>query len=114
MIILWDKVKNKYMPIIKSAIKKVRKDKKRTARNKVRENVLKSLIKKARSEKTPKALTAVFSALDKAVKVNLIHKNKANRLKSRLSLAQLKTNTPDKSKAKTKKITLKRKAARKK
>ncbi len=73
------------MPIIKSAIKKVRKDKTRTARNKKRDLILKSLIKKVRMNKTAKDLQAVFSALDKAAKVKLIHPNKAARLKSRLS-----------------------------
>lgn len=73
------------MPIIKSAIKKVRKDKTRTARNKKRELALRALIKKARTTKSSKDLQAAFSALDKAAKVNLIHKNKASRLKSRLS-----------------------------
>lgn len=73
------------MPIIRSAIKKVRKDKTRTARNKKRETALKSLIKKARVTKNAKNLQAVFSALDKAAKVHLIHPNKAARLKSRLS-----------------------------
>lgn len=73
------------MPIIKSAIKKVRKDKIRTARNKKRETGYKSLIKKVRTTKAAKDLQAVFSALDKAAKVKLIHPNKAARLKSRLS-----------------------------
>jgi len=73
------------MPIIKSAIKKLRKDRKRTIRNKARKENLKALIKKVRIEKTPENLQAVFSALDKAAKTNLIHKNKASRLKSRLS-----------------------------
>ncbi len=73
------------MPIIKSAIKKVRKDKIRTARNKKRELALKAAVKKARVTKSAKDIQAAFSALDKAAKVNLIHKNKANRLKSRLS-----------------------------
>lgn len=73
------------MPIIKSAIKKVRKDKTRTARNKKREVNLKSLIKKARTSKTAKDLQTAFSALDKAAKVKLIHPNKSARLKSRLS-----------------------------
>ncbi len=73
------------MPIIKSAIKKVRKDKTRTARNKKRENALKQAVKKARVTKTPKTLQAAFSALDKAAKVHLIHPNKSARLKSRLS-----------------------------
>ena len=73
------------MPIIKSAIKKLRKDRKRTVLNKAKKENLKALIKKARVNKTPENLRAVFSALDKAAKVNLIHKNKAARLKSRLS-----------------------------
>ncbi len=78
------------MPIIKSAIKKVRKDKTRTARNKKRALDLKSLIKKVRNSKTDKTLQAVFSALDKAAKVKLIHPNKAARLKSRLSKSSTK------------------------
>lgn len=73
------------MPIIKSAIKKLRKDKVRTARNKIKKDNLKALIKKARTQKTPENLRVVFSALDKAAKTNLIHKNKSARLKSRLS-----------------------------
>lgn len=73
------------MPIIKSAIKKVRKDKLRTSRNKKRELLLKSLIKKVRTSRTAKDLQTVFSALDKAAKVHLIHPNRASRLKSRLS-----------------------------
>lgn len=73
------------MPIIKSAIKKVRKDKLRTARNEKREKALKVLLKKARISKTAKDIQVVFSALDKAAKVKLIHPNKAARLKSRLS-----------------------------
>lgn len=73
------------MPIIKSAIKKVRKDKTRTARNKKRELTYKSLVKKARVSKAAKDLQAAFSSLDKAAKVHLIHPNKAARLKSRLS-----------------------------
>lgn len=73
------------MPIIQSAIKKVRKDKVRTARNKKRIESMKKIIKNARKTPAVKNLTAAFSALDKSVKVNLIHKNKASRLKSRLS-----------------------------
>ena len=73
------------MPIIQSAIKKVRKDKLRTARNKKREDALKILIKRVRTTKAVKDIQAAFSALDKAAKVKLIHPNKAARLKSRLS-----------------------------
>lgn len=73
------------MPIIRSAIKKVRKDKTRSARNKKRTDALKALIKKARSSKSAKDIQAASSALDKAAKVKLIHPNKSARLKSRLS-----------------------------
>ncbi len=73
------------MPIIKSAIKKVRKDKRRTQRNKIRETSMKKLVKTMRKDSNAKNLSAAFSALDKSAKVNLIHKKKAARLKSRLS-----------------------------
>ncbi len=73
------------MPIIKSAKKKVRKDKKRTLHNKKIEETLKGLIKATRKNPTQKAFSDVMSKLDKAVKINLIHANKAARLKSRLS-----------------------------
>ncbi len=73
------------MPLIKSAIKKMRKDKTRTERNKKREANFRKLVKAMRKTPNQKNLTTVFSALDKAVKVDLIHKNRASRLKSRLS-----------------------------
>lgn len=73
------------MPIIKSAIKKVRKDKTRTERNQKRKTALKALLKKARTSKSAKDIQTVFSSLDKAAKVKLIHPNKAARLKSRLT-----------------------------
>ena len=84
------------MPIIRSAIKKVRKDKVRTARNAVKSNALKKLIKISRKTPNAKNLTAVFSALDKAAKTHLIHRNKASRLKSRLSklVSPSKSTTP--------------------
>lgn len=73
------------MPVIKSAKKKVRRDRKKTAHNKKIEGNLKSLIKLMRRNPANKALNEATSALDKAVKINLIHANKASRLKSRLS-----------------------------
>jgi len=96
------------MPIIKSAIKKVRKDKIRTARNKKRRLVLKSLIKKARVTKTAKNLQAAFSALDKAAKVRLIHPNRSARLKSRLSKLIQHTSAASESKTAAKKSPVKK------
>lgn len=63
----------------------MRKDKTRTKRNKERENALKGLIKDTRKNPNAQNLNLVFSALDKAAKVHLIHAGKAARLKSRLS-----------------------------
>lgn len=96
------------MPLIQSAIKKVRKDKKRTARNKKREILLKSLVEKARANKTAKNLQAAFSALDKAAKVHLIHPNKAARLKSRLSKATKETSNNKSASKKTSKKSFKK------
>jgi len=107
------------MPIIKSAIKKMRKDKIRTARNKKRETTLKALIKKARTTREAKDIQAAFSALDKAAKVNLIHKNKASRLKSRLSKGNTQTTSkpsakkPLPRKSPTKKVTTKKASTKK-
>lgn len=75
------------MPLLKQARKKMRHDRKRTEQNKSKKIVLKRLVKNMRKTPSEKNLTAVFSSLDKAVKTNLIHKNKASRLKSRLSKA---------------------------
>ena len=73
------------MPLLKQARKKMRHDKKRTLQNKGKKIALKKLVKTMRKGPSSKNLTSVFSSLDKAVKTHLIHKNKANRLKSRLS-----------------------------
>ena len=73
------------MPVIKSAQKKLRQDKKRTKRNdSVREN-LKTLLKKAKKSRKNEAVLQAMKALDVAAKKNIIHKNKAARLKSKLS-----------------------------
>jgi|APSaa5957512576_1039674.scaffolds.fasta_scaffold49990_2 small subunit ribosomal protein S20 len=72
------------MPIIKSAKKKLKQDKFRTAVNRVYRNRIKETLKEAREKKTKKAVEAAYSALDRGAKKRVIHKNKAARLKSRL------------------------------
>ena len=72
------------MPILKSAIKKLKQDKKRTRVNKVYRENLRRAVKLARKEKSAKAVKLAYSALDKAAQQKVIHKNKAARLKSRL------------------------------
>lgn len=73
------------MPIIKSAIKKLRKDKKRTQLNVAKRAHLKEVLKKARKNPTPSSVKTAISAFDRAVKTNLIHRNKAARIKSALA-----------------------------
>ena len=81
------------MPVIKSAKKKLRQDKKRTAQNKKIKDTLKEVVKKAKKTPSEKAIREAVKTVDKAAKKNIIHKNKAARIKSALSKL-LKKKTP--------------------
>jgi len=70
------------MPIIKSAIKALKQSEKRRVRNLSKKRSLKFVIKNTeKAEDLPKAQ----SLIDRIAKTKHIHKNKANRLKSRLA-----------------------------
>ena len=75
------------MPIIKSAKKKVKQDKVRSKTNSKYESAYKRVIGtfKRTGGKGKDALKELHSAIDKAAKKGVIHKKKANRLKSNLS-----------------------------
>lgn len=73
------------MPVIKSAEKKLRADKKREKNNNEWRNLLKKLLKTARKTHTREDISKATKIIDKMAKKNLIHKNKAARLKSGLS-----------------------------
>ena len=73
------------MPILKSAVKKLRQAQKKRAINLVARRNLKNLLDAYKKKPTPAALAKLASALDKAAKKNLLHFNKAARLKSRLT-----------------------------
>lgn len=75
------------MPLIKSAIKKVRKDKTRTKKNAVYINAYKNAVKKIKKggSDLKKLASHAYSQIDKAVKRHIIHRNKANRLKANIS-----------------------------
>ncbi len=82
------------MPNIKSAKKRMRQSIKRTARNRVRKEKLKKAVKAYRAvlasgeaEKFAPAVAAVSKAIDKAKVKGILHKNTANRRKSRLAKA---------------------------
>ncbi|MCA9388468.1 30S ribosomal protein S20 [Candidatus Berkelbacteria bacterium] len=69
------------MPVTSSATKALRQDRSRAAHNLVQKNRLKKALKTVTAE--THALTV--SLIDKAAKNNLIHKNKAGRLKALVS-----------------------------
>lgn len=83
------------MPVTKQARKKLRKDIKREEKNLELKNKFKKTLKNSRKNPTVKKISEASKILDKAAKKNVIHKNKAARLKSRLSkLTSKKVTTP--------------------
>jgi small subunit ribosomal protein S20 len=73
----------------KSALKRIRQNEKRRVRNRYYHKTARTVLKVLRSQ-TEKAaasdlLPGVISQLDKLVKRNIIHKNKASNLKSKLT-----------------------------
>lgn len=73
------------MPIIASAKKKMRQDKKRRLTNLKVLNELKETILQAKKTPSAEALKRAYSAISRAAKKKILHKNKAARLKSRLA-----------------------------
>jgi len=80
------------MPITKSAKKALRQNKRRRQRNLKTTNKFKEAIRQYKKaiktknlEEAKKLLSLVYKTLDKAAKTNVIKKNKASRLKSRLA-----------------------------
>ena len=80
------------MPIIKAAIKDLRKSSKRRIVNRASKDTLKDAIKEIKKLATAKKMTEfakqlpmVFSIIDKAAKNNLLHKRTAGRRKAGLS-----------------------------
>ncbi|MGB9608788.1 MAG: 30S ribosomal protein S20 [Minisyncoccia bacterium] len=80
------------MPITKSAQKALRQNIKRRKRNLAKKEAYKKAIKEYKKliankslEEARKQLSIIFKLLDKTAKTNVVHKNKASRLKSRLS-----------------------------
>ncbi|MGH7245856.1 MAG: 30S ribosomal protein S20 [Candidatus Levyibacteriota bacterium] len=88
------------MPVIKSAKKKLRQDKKREKQNNDLRELLRIVMKAARKNPSDKTLQKAYSVADKATKKHLLHKNKAARMKS--SLAKLLSGkAPKKTETKT-------------
>ena len=73
------------MPIIKSAKKRVRVAKKAAVRNSKTKRVLKSALKLFSRKSTVASHSSAQSAIDKATKKGVMHKNKAARIKKQLA-----------------------------
>ncbi len=90
----------------KSAIKNIRKNRKRRLRNRMYRSRAKTAIKKARRlieagqlEEAREAIRIAYKALDKAAEKGIIHKNNAARRKARLmrlynKALQMQSSTP--------------------
>lgn len=96
------------MPLLKSAKKALRTSEKKRVRNEKQKAELKAAIKNT----TAKNLSETISKIDKAVKSNLIHRNKAARMKSKLTKKiaggkELKSAKKETTKKTTKKATKK-------
>jgi small subunit ribosomal protein S20 len=73
------------VPILHSAIKKMKQDKVREKRNKIQEGKMKAALKKILKTKSQEDYNKTVSLIDRLAKKRVIHKNKAARLKSRLA-----------------------------
>ncbi|MDP1719146.1 MAG: 30S ribosomal protein S20 [bacterium] len=73
------------MPITRSAKKAWRQSITRRASNNSKKKTLKEAVKAYKKAPSAELLSKVFQQLDKSAKVNVIKKNTASRLKSRLS-----------------------------
>lgn len=82
------------MAITKSAKKAIRQNATRKAHNLIYKNKLKKLVKEVKSlilqkkvAEAKKILPEVYAILDKSAKVNVMKKNTASRIKSRITLS---------------------------
>jgi len=73
------------MPVTKSAKKALRKDQRRAVINKLRKKITKEAIKTFKKTLSEKDFEKAVSLVDRLAKNKVIHKNKAARLKSRLT-----------------------------
>jgi small subunit ribosomal protein S20 len=74
----------------KSAIKRIREQESRRLRNRYYSKTMRNAVRKLRATTDKSEATAMYPSItkliDKLAKVNIIHKNKAGNLKSKLAL----------------------------
>lgn len=74
----------------KSSVKRIRQEEKRKLHNRYYAKTMRNAVRKLRATKDKEAAIAMYPAvqksLDKLAKINVIHKNKAANLKSKLAV----------------------------
>lgn len=93
------------MPVTKSAIKTLRQQKRRAVVNAGIRAKMRTIIKAVQTDLGTQGLSEMYSTVDRAAKRGVIHRNKAARIKSRItkrvaSLDQAVVSAPVKAKAK--------------
>lgn len=78
-------IKANAMPITKTAKRALRSSRKKEQTNKTFVTRFEIAIREAKNKKTKELVRKAISLTDKAEKKNLIHQNKANRIKGRLA-----------------------------
>jgi small subunit ribosomal protein S20 len=73
------------MPILKNAKKALRSSKRKALVNSRVRSRMKTAMDSVKTSASTETVSQAFSRIDKAVKHNLLHKNKAGRLKSQLA-----------------------------
>lgn len=73
------------MPVTKSAQKALKQQQRRAKENRRTRRIYKEAVKTCRENPTPDTLARAYSKIDLAAKKNVIHNNKAARLKKQLS-----------------------------
>lgn len=73
------------MPLTSSAKKALRQDKRRNLVNRRVRNIMKLAVRAVRENPVSDNLSKAFQAIDRSAKKNLLHQNKAARMKSQLT-----------------------------
>ncbi len=87
------------MPVTKSAQGALKQQQRRLQENKRTKRLYKEAIKEFKKNPEEKNLARVFSQIDRAAKKNVIHKNKAARLKAQFSKLVIKPKTQSRKKS---------------
>jgi len=73
------------MPVTKTAKRALRSSQRKEAHNKKTFSEIDMAVRKAKRDKKPESLSLVFSLVDRAAKLKIMHHKKADRIKARIT-----------------------------